>query len=223
MRITDKSKFINQSMEALDGIVDMLYKAPDLDLSSLPSNQTALIIVDMVNGFAREGAMMSPEVEKIIPDILDLMKKCKKLGMQSIAFADNHSEDSPEFATYPHHCLSESSESEIVEEINEFGNYHLIRKNSTNGFLEEEFQKWLRENSQVDSFIITGDCTDICIQQFAITLKTWFNMHDRKGRVIVPINAVATYDFGLHNGNFTHVMALYNMMINGVEVVVEVR
>ena len=223
MRITDKSKFINQSMEALEGILDMLFKAPDISLSSLSAEQSALVIVDMVNGFAREGAMMSPEVEKIIPDIVDLMRKCKKHEIQSIAFADCHTEASPEFTSYPQHCMVETSESELVEEIKEFGNYLLIPKNSTNGFLEEAFQKWMKENPEVVNFIVTGDCTDICVQQFAITLKTWFNMQNKKCRIIVPINAVATYDFGLHDGNFTHVMALYNMMINGVEVVVEVK
>ncbi len=223
MRITDKSKFISQSMEALEGILDVLYKAPDLSLSSLPSEQTALLIVDMVNGFVREGALMSSEAEKIIPDILDLMKQCKKLGIQTIAFGDNHTDESPEFNSYPPHCIQGTSESEIVDEIKEFGNYHLISKNSTNGFLEEEFQQWLRDNSQVEYFIVTGDCTDICVQQLAITLKTWFNKQNKKSRIIVPINAVATYDFGLHNGNLTHVMALYNMVINGVEVVVEVK
>ncbi len=223
MRITDKSKFIDQSMEALEGILDVLYKAPDVALNSLPTEQTVLILVDMINGFAREGALMSPEVEKIIPDILDLMKKCKKLDIPTLAFADCHNDASPEFTSYPVHCLKDTSESEIVEEIKEFGNYELIYKNSTNGFLEETFQKWMINNQKVNNFIITGDCTDICVQQFAITLKTWFNMQNKACRVIVPMNAVATYDFGLHSGNLTHVMALYNMMINGVEVVVEAK
>lgn len=223
MRITDKSKFINQSVEALDGILDMLYKAPDIDLSSLMPEETALIIVDMINGFAREGALMSPEIEKIIPEIVDLMKKCKRLGISSVAFADSHSSDSPEFSSYPPHCIKDSKESEIVEEVKELGGYELILKNSTNGFLEEAFFSWLRDHSTVTNFIIAGDCTDLCILQFALTLKAWFNKQNKNVRIIVPINAVATYDFGLHNGNLTHVMALYNMIINGIEVVVEVK
>jgi len=48
-------------------------------------------------------------------------------------------------------------------------------------------------------------------------LKAWFNVQNRKVRVIVPINAVETYDLDLHDGDLMHVMALYNMMINGVE------
>lgn len=77
----------------------------------------------------------------------------------------------------------------------------------------------MKDNKHIDTFIITGNCTDICVQQFAITLKTWFNRQNIKVRVIVPVNAVETYDFGLHDGDLMNVMALYNMMINGVEVV----
>lgn len=223
MRISDKTKFLEKSVETLDGILDMLFKAQDITLSRLPANQTAFIIVDMINGFAREGALMSPEVEKIIPDIVDLMKKCKKYEIQMLTFADTHTDTSPEFSSYPEHCIQGTNESELVDEIKEFGNYLLIPKNSTNGFLEDQFQDWMKKNDTIDHFIITGDCTDICVQQFAITLKTWFNKQNRKSRIIVPINAVATYDFGLHYGNLTHVMALYNMMINGIEVVVEVK
>lgn len=43
-------------------------------------------------------------------------------------------------------------------------------------------------------------------------------MKNKKVSIIVPINAVRTYDFGLHNGDLMNVMALYNMMINGIEV-----
>lgn len=44
-------------------------------------------------------------------------------------------------------------------------------------------------------------------------------MQNKKVRVIVPLNAVETYDLGIHNGDLMNVMALYNMIINGVEVV----
>ena len=44
-------------------------------------------------------------------------------------------------------------------------------------------------------------------------------MQNKNYRVIVPINAVDTYDLGIHNGDLVNIMALYNMIINGVEVV----
>ncbi len=41
--------------------------------------------------------------------------------------------------------------------------------------------------------------------------------------MIVPANTVETYDLGLHSGDLMHVMALYNMIINGIEVVAGVE
>jgi nicotinamidase-related amidase len=201
----------------------LLEKLPVIRLEDLESEKSALIIVDMINGFIREGPMMSERVEAIIPEIVELSKKCDKLKIQKIAFADNHTDASPEFDSYPRHCLKGTSVSEIVDEIKAAGGYVLIPKNSTNGFLEEAFQKWLNTNDQTDTFIITGCCTDICVQQFAITLKTWFNKNNRYSRIIVPVNAVETYDLGPHDAELTNTMALYNMLINGVEVVKEVE
>jgi nicotinamidase-related amidase len=213
----------NKNIHSLNEINSLLEKLPVIRLEDLESEKSALIIVDMINGFIREGPMMSERVEAIIPEIVELSKKCDELKIQKIAFADNHTDASPEFDSYPRHCLKGTSESEIVDEIKAAGGYVLIPKNSTNGFLEEAFQKWLNTNDQTDTFIITGCCTDICVQQFAITLKTWFNKNNRYSRIIVPVNAVETYDLGPHDAELTNTMALYNMLINGVEVVKEVE
>lgn len=219
MMLADKSKFLEKCTATLGEIFDMLAKLPTVRLKDLQADRTAFVIVDMVNGFAREGALMSPRVETLIPEIVKLSKACDELKIAKIAFADCHTEESPEFDAYPAHCMAGTSESEIVDELRETGGYTLFPKNSTNGFLEAGFQQWLVDNGHINTFIITGDCTDICIQQFAITLKAWFNMQNRKARVIVPANAVDTFDAGVHDGGLTNVMALYNMMISGIEVV----
>lgn len=219
----NKVNLIEESTKTLVDIVNILDTKPSLLLEELPSDNTALIIVDMINGFAKEGALQSPRVKEIIPEIVSLSMMCDRANIQKLAFADAHTHESPEFESYPMHCLKGTSESEIVDEIKEVGGYKLILKNSTNGFLEEDFQMWLDENAHIDHFIIVGDCTDICIQQFAVTLKTWFNKANKKSRVIVPINAAQTYDFELHNGNLMQIMSLYMMLLNGIEIVKEVR
>ncbi len=219
MRMINKNEFIERSVKTLGEIFDILAKLPAIQLKDFKGKQTALVMVDMVNGFAREGALMSPRVEGLIPEIAELSKTCNELQITKLAFADCHIKASPEFDAYPAHCMIGTSEAEMVDELRELGGYTLIPKNSTNGFLEEAFQQWLEENEHINTFIITGDCTDICVQQFAVTLKTWFNMQNKKVRIIIPTNAVETYDFGLHNGDLMNVMALYNMMINGIEVI----
>ncbi len=72
MRMINKNKFLKSSVEALGEIFDMLEKLPAIQLKDLQGKQTALVIVDMVNGFAREGALKSPRVEGLIPEIAEL-------------------------------------------------------------------------------------------------------------------------------------------------------
>jgi len=219
MLVNDKENFLKKCSKTLEEILDMVGNLPKLKLNELKAKKTALIIVDMVNGFAREGALKSSRVEALIPEIIKLSKAFSEQGMSKIAFADCHTDESPEFSFYPEHCKWNTSESEIVDEIKSIGGYLLINKNSTNGFIEKEFQNWLINNVKIENFIVTGDCTDICVQQFAITLKTWFNMQNRKVRVIIPANAVDTYDFGMHNAELMNAVALYNMHSNGIELV----
>ncbi|MCX7924026.1 MAG: cysteine hydrolase [Clostridia bacterium] len=214
-----REDFIKRSTETLNAILDMLEDLAAVNLKELKVENTVLIMVDMINGFTREGALQSPRVEALIPEITRLSRVCGEQGIGKLAFADCHTQVSPEFGAYPVHCLAGTREGEVVDELKAVGGYELIEKNSTNGFLEEKFQEWLKANPQIDNFIVVGDCTDICVQQFAITLKTYYNIVNKNVRVIVPVNAVDTYDFAIHNGDLMQVMALYNMMGNGIEVV----
>jgi len=215
----NKNDFMQKNAVTLGEILDMTIKLPFIHLQDLPGEHSILIVIDMINAFTREGSLKSSRVEKLIPEIASLSGKCDELRISKLAFADWHTQSSLEFEAFPAHAIQGSSETEIVDELKKIGGYSLIHKNSTNCFLEEGFQIWLRENPQTDTFIITGCCTDICIQQFSITLKSWFNMHDKKSRIIVPVNAIDTYDLDMHNGDLMNIMGLYNMILNGIEVV----
>ncbi|BAF59833.1 amidases related to nicotinamidase [Pelotomaculum thermopropionicum SI] len=212
-----KEAFLEKSLDTLSSICDIIDNLPRLKVDGFIPEKTVLVIVDMINAFAREGNLMSPRVNELVSTVSGILKLCRKHGIGAIAFADCHAPESPEFDAYPKHALAGTSESEVVDEIKEIGGYTLILKNSTNGFLEEGFQSWLRENPQVENFIVVGDCTDICVQQFATTLKADFNRRNRRVRVIVPVNAVDTYDYEPHNGDLMHLMALFSMMGNGIE------
>lgn len=219
---TERSAFMQAGPQALGKIYDTLAEREALQLDSLDYSKTALIVVDMVNGFARAGALYSPRIAALIPAIAELSTACARRNIPQLAFADTHPENSPEFLSYPPHCLAGSEESQLVPELQAAGPFMLIPKNSTNGFLEPAFQDWLAEYQQRDTFIVVGDCTDICIEQFATTLKCSFNRQNRPARVIVPMNLVDTYDFGIHRGDLLHAMALMLMIGNGIEVVKEV-
>lgn len=212
-----------KALDALEEMKKFLEERPDLDIKELNSKETVLVIVDMINGFCKEGNLSSPRIKALIPETERILRLCKENEIKAIAFVDSHSEDSPEFSSYPSHCVRGTWESEVVDELKEVAELKIINKNSTNGFLEDEFQDWLKNNPQIKNFIIVGDCTDICVEQFANTLKAYFNMKNIKARVIVPISAVETYDLGYHYAELLNIAALMIMAGNGVEIVKTVK
>ena len=86
-------------------LINEINGLPTMSLSDFAPEKTAMIVVDVVNGFIREGAMASPLVEDIIPAVAKLMDKCNKAEIPVVAFADCHKEDCSEFASFPPHCI----------------------------------------------------------------------------------------------------------------------
>ncbi len=88
--------------------------------------------------------------------------------------------------------------------------------------MSPHFQKWLSENElSIETYIIVGDCTDICIKQFALSLKTYFNEKNENKKVIVPANAVETFhlDVTYHHAGLMNLLSLYEMEQGGIEIV----
>lgn len=223
MELKEKDVFLNQAQAALAVIYDNIAKAPVLDWQALEAPRTAVLVLDMINGFAKEGALSSPRVEAVLAENVRLCQEAKALGIPLVAFADEHTLASPEFVSFPPHCLKDTAESEICSELAAVGSCKRIGKNSTNGFLEPAFAQWLAEHEQIDQFVLIGDCTDICVLQMAQTLKAWFNRQDRTSRLVVPVSAVETYTLGEHDGDLLNVLGLYLMMVSGIEIVQTIK
>lgn len=218
----NRTALLQEAPELVGRWLEHVTEARAIELASLQAERTVLIIIDMINGFARMGALSSPRVEGLIPTIARLQQRAKDSGLPILAFGDAHPVESLEFHAYPPHCIAGTAESEMVAELAAIGGYRFIPKNSTNGCIEPEFQSWLADHPQVDTFIVVGDCTDICILQFALTLKTQFNRQNRASRIIVPTSAVDTFDGPNHHGDLLHVAAINIMIGNGIEVVSQI-
>lgn len=199
----------------LQEIINEINTVKTINVNELDAKKTLVISIDMNNGFCKEGALSSDDVRKIIEPTKDIFEKLSDKTFKIIAYTDAHDEDSIEFKSYPIHCLKDSEESKIVDELIDYMDV-VIQKASTNGFLAKNP---LDIYKYVDTFLISGCCTDICIYQYAITLKTYLNEHNLDGRVIVAKNLVETFDAPYHNRELYHVMALKSLMNNGVEVV----
>lgn len=183
---------------------------------------SVLFIIDMNNGFAKKGALSSERIKKIIPDVIKTTELFAKAGEPIIAFTDSHSKNAAEFTYLPEHCVEGTEESELVDELLPYKDkMTVIGKNSTNGFMEPKAQEVINElvGSGYKNWVITGCCTDICVKTFAITLKTFFNHNDFDMNIVVPMDAVETYDAPGHDACAMNLAALYDMRMNGINIV----
>ena len=218
MTWTDKTAFTGEAAAFAGELHDKLAALPSLALSTLDSESTALFVVDMVEGFARQGAMASPRVEALIAPIAALAGRCEAAGIPVVAFADTHAPDSLELQAYPPHCLRGTEEARLCPEIAAAAPKHtVLEKNSTNGFLEPVFELWRREHATATTYLVTGDCTDICVLQFVLSAKAWHNTRNLPLRILVPTALTDTFDAPGHPADTLGAAALYLMEAAGAD------
>lgn len=175
------------------------------------NSRTAIIVIDMLEGFCQKGNLYSPRHKALVTPIasaLDYLPQATKFFL-----ADNHTDDSLEFNFYPPHCHTKK-ESKVVDELAAFKGT-VIEKDSTNGifrFLEKV------DTAQFDNYFVMGICTDICVLQFALSLKAYFNEAKNTANVMVFTDYTDTYDAPMHNAQLSNIMAYKNMEQSGVQI-----
>lgn len=233
--------FQEQATHFLQALLAWKTELPALSWADLHAeaqeNRVALFCVDMINGFCHQGALASPRVQGIIPEVVATFERAYAAGVRHFVLPqDCHSDNAPEFAAFPPHCQRDSSEAETIPELQALPFAHLYTifpKNSLSAFYNTELATWLAAHPQLHTLIVVGDCTDLCVHQLALPLKLQANALNHDLRVIVPENVVQTYDLSVetaqsigalpHNGDVMHLLFLYHMQLNGVEVVKEIR
>jgi nicotinamidase-related amidase len=225
----------NDTQEFMDYLTGWIRSLPVLALrETLAEPQTcAILSVDVINGFCSTGPLASPRVNQIVQPIVRLFEAAWKAGLRQIVLAqDTHEPDAVEFGSWPGHCVRGTYESEAVDAFKALPFYErltTIPKNSINAAMNTGLPAWLAARPELSTFIVVGDCTDLCTYQLAMYLRLEANAHQLKRRVIVPADCVDTYDFPVqaalaagampHPADILHPLFLQHMALNGVEVV----
>ena len=197
---------------------------PDLELGTLEPARTAVVSVDVIEGFTRQGALSSPRVTAIIPNVVSLLERLSELGVPNtqVAFVqDAHPENAEEFGAYPPHCVAGTEEAEAVRELQalpSWPEYRHFQKNSIASHTSEGFNTWLSAQ-EVDTVIAVGDVTDLCLFTLALHLQTRTLALGLGQRIIVPESCAQTWDAPDHPGDLYHLLFLHQLARNGVEVV----
>ena len=100
-----------------------------------------LIVVDMVNGFIKEGAMADSSINNITSNIVNTIGEFMSKRDAQVAFIkDTHELGCQEFKRYPVHCVKGTSEAELIDELIRFEKDSLVyEKNSTSTMFAPNF------------------------------------------------------------------------------------
>lgn len=233
--------FIEQSKPFIHWMLEWKASLKSTSLNSLmqsgdPST-VGIISVDVIEGFCTTGPLSSPRVNQIVEPITALLKLAWEHGVRDICLPqDTHPVDAVEFAQYAPHCIRGTAESETVAAFKKlpfFDQITIIEKNCINCGTNDTFLNWVNDRQHIKTWVVVGDCTDICTYQLAMHLRTAANERQiQNRRVVLPIDCVDTYDLPVdtalkigttpHDGELLHHVFLYHMMLNGIEIVTSI-
>lgn len=197
------------------------------------SEHVGIVVVDLLVGFCTQGVLASPRVGALGPPTAAFLRAAWEAGLRRVVIArDAHPEDSPEFRSFPPHCIRGTAEADLIPELAELPfapEFAHVEKGSLNVGLERAFTDFEARHPEIQSWIIVGDCTDLCVYQAAMHFRLHANTRGTNASVWVPADLVNTFDLDVatalkigampHDGELMHRLFLYHLALNGVSVV----
>lgn len=175
-----------------------------------------VLVVDMNVGFTQRGALSSPRVDAIVPNMADFLRNLpsgdRDPGSEVIFIGDSHRPGDPELARFPEHCMQHSGEDAIRPELIHAcaiaGVVPAIHyKKEHDGFVDDAIQRrscgigsdggrrsCFSLNGLVkdsEEWVVVGCVTDICVDLNVGALVM------RGKRVTVVRSLIETYDLPL--------------------------
>lgn len=125
----------------------------------------ALLVIDMLNDFVREGAPLEvPDTRKILPAVREEVRKAHAAGNPVIFLCDTHAPDDKEFRKFgwPPHGVKGTKGAEVVEELRPGPGDIVVHKTTYSSFEGTELNPILQRLG-VGGVRLTGCVTHICI------------------------------------------------------------
>lgn len=184
--------------------------------------QKLLVVVDMINGFIKKGAMADPYINHITPNLIREVEGTLSEDEGVVFIKDTHDMNSTEFKKFPPHCVKGSGEEELIDELKPYEKEALTYgKNSTSTIFAKNFLNDIEKMKMLRKVIVTGCCTDICVLNLVIPLINYFDEHNKDVDIVVRSDLVETYDSPSHNREEYNSMALKLMKQAGAKIMEE--
>ncbi len=168
--------------------------------------RTALLVIDMIREFVT-GRLGGPHAQSVVPGIERLVDAARRSGSPVIYITDAHLPGvDHEFEIWGSHAVAGSPEAEMVPELEPGEGDHRLYKRRYSAFYATGLDALLRE-LKVDTVVLTGVLTNICIQHTAA------DAYFRGYRVVVPTDCVNALTPGEQETSLAFMERMYNAML----------
>ncbi len=136
---------------------------PRTERLALPSDATALIVVDMQNDFAHpDGTLFGEDARRAVPAIAGLVERARAAAVPVFFTQDWHAPDDPEFALWGEHARADTWGARIVDELAPRPGDPSIRKLRYDAFYGTSLDHQLRLRG-IRHLVIVGTVANICV------------------------------------------------------------
>jgi nicotinamidase-related amidase len=136
----------------------------------LDPEHTALVVVDMQNGFCHpDGSLYAPGSEGAIEPVGRVVDRAREAGVDVVwtrdvhppeQFEDAHYYD--EFDRWGEHVLEGSWEAEIIDDLQPSEEDLVVVKHTYDAFYRTELEGWLEAHG-IDDLVICGTLANVCV------------------------------------------------------------
>jgi nicotinamidase-related amidase len=182
----------NMSVHFIPGDTVEVPEIPFEEEVELPADKTALVVVDMQNDFVKpDGALYVPAAKETVSRIQGLLERGRESGVHIAYTQDTHREDDPEWNNWPEHVRVGTWGWEIVDELKPEEGELVCPKTRYDGFDGTWLEHYLSRVWDVDSVVIVGTVSNICVLHTAASAGLRFF------RLVMPADGVgALTNFG---------------------------
>ncbi|MFB6282359.1 MAG: cysteine hydrolase family protein [Halobacteria archaeon] len=136
----------------------------------IDTEQSALVVVDMQNGFCHpDGSLYSEASKKNVEDVASLVERARVSGLDVVYTRDVHPPEQfdgnhyyDEFERWGEHVLEDSWEAEIVEELHVGENDHVVTKHTYDAFYQTDLEGYL-DSHGIKDLVICGTLANVCV------------------------------------------------------------
>ena len=178
---------------------------PFKDKIELPSQKTAIVVVDMQNDFVNpKGSLLVEAAAETIPNIQKILDNARSKNIPIAFTQDTHFDGDREWEIWPKHCERESWGWQIIDELKPQINDTVCEKNRYDGFYGTWLEHYLSHVWKVEHLVIMGTVSNICVLHTAASAGLrWFH-------IVVPADGISALSEFDQASTLRQISSLYN-------------